>query len=202
MIPRENVRLGDRIRAYIYDVRREQRGPQIFLSRARPEFMSKLFAPGGARDLRRHRADQVGGARSGLQGQDRRHLQGFLDRSGRRLRRHARPARAGRGRRAAGREGRHHPVEPGRGHLHRQRAGAGRGHQGGAGRGIRTASRWWCPRASSRSPSAGAARTSGSPRSSPAGTSTSSPSRKSPSGGRRSSPSARSSSWRRSTSTR
>ncbi len=44
MIPRENVRLGDRIRAYIYDVRREQRGPQIFLSRARPEFMVKLFA--------------------------------------------------------------------------------------------------------------------------------------------------------------
>jgi transcription termination/antitermination protein NusA len=38
------VRYGDRIRAYIYDVRREQRGPQIFLSRARPEFMSKLFA--------------------------------------------------------------------------------------------------------------------------------------------------------------
>jgi N utilization substance protein A len=44
MIPRENVRLGDRVRAYIYDVRREQRGPQIFLSRARPEFMMKLFA--------------------------------------------------------------------------------------------------------------------------------------------------------------
>jgi len=43
MIPRENVRLGDRIRAFIYDVRREQRGPQIFLSRARPEFMSMLF---------------------------------------------------------------------------------------------------------------------------------------------------------------
>ena len=44
MIPRENVRYGDRVRAYIYDVRQEQRGPQIFLSRARPEFMSKLFA--------------------------------------------------------------------------------------------------------------------------------------------------------------
>ncbi len=43
MIPRENVRIGDRIRSYIYDVRREQRGPQIFLSRARPEFMSLLF---------------------------------------------------------------------------------------------------------------------------------------------------------------
>jgi N utilization substance protein A len=44
MIPRENVRFNDRIRAYVYDVRREQRGPQIFLSRARPEFMAKLFA--------------------------------------------------------------------------------------------------------------------------------------------------------------
>ncbi len=43
MIPRENVRLGDRIRAFIYEVRREQRGPQIFLTRARPEFMSALF---------------------------------------------------------------------------------------------------------------------------------------------------------------
>ena len=44
MIPRENMRYGDRVRAYIYDVRREQRGPQIFLSRARPEFMTRLFA--------------------------------------------------------------------------------------------------------------------------------------------------------------
>ncbi len=42
-LPRENFRTGDRIRAYIYDVRREQRGPQIFMSRSRPEFMSKLF---------------------------------------------------------------------------------------------------------------------------------------------------------------
>jgi len=44
MIPRENVRYGDRVRAFIYNVSREPRGPQIFLSRARPEFMSKLFA--------------------------------------------------------------------------------------------------------------------------------------------------------------
>ncbi|HRK18579.1 MAG TPA: transcription termination factor NusA [Hyphomicrobiaceae bacterium] len=43
MIPRESVKLGDRIRAYIYNVERTQRGPQIFLSRARPEFMAKLF---------------------------------------------------------------------------------------------------------------------------------------------------------------
>jgi transcription termination/antitermination protein NusA len=44
MIPRESVKYGDRVRAMIYDVRREQRGPQIFLSRAKPEFMAKLFA--------------------------------------------------------------------------------------------------------------------------------------------------------------
>jgi N utilization substance protein A len=44
MLPREVFRNGDRIRAYIYDVRREQRGPQIFLSRTHPEFMAKLFA--------------------------------------------------------------------------------------------------------------------------------------------------------------
>src|SRR6201998_2669587 len=44
MLPREQFRNGDRIRAYIYDVRREQRGPQIFLSRTHPEFMAKLFA--------------------------------------------------------------------------------------------------------------------------------------------------------------
>ncbi|MBT9292882.1 transcription termination factor NusA [Prosthecodimorpha staleyi] len=44
LIPRENFRNGDRVRAYVYDVRREQRGPQIFLSRTHPQFMAKLFA--------------------------------------------------------------------------------------------------------------------------------------------------------------
>jgi N utilization substance protein A len=43
LIPRELYRYGDRVRAYIYDVRREQRGPQIFLSRTHPQFMAKLF---------------------------------------------------------------------------------------------------------------------------------------------------------------
>jgi N utilization substance protein A len=43
LIPREAFRYGDRIRAYVYDVRREQRGPQIFLSRTHPSFMAKLF---------------------------------------------------------------------------------------------------------------------------------------------------------------
>ncbi len=44
LIPRELFRTGDRVRAYIADVREEQRGPQIFLSRTHPQFMAKLFA--------------------------------------------------------------------------------------------------------------------------------------------------------------
>jgi N utilization substance protein A len=43
LIPRELFRNGDRVRAYLFDVRREQRGPQIFLSRTHPQFMAKLF---------------------------------------------------------------------------------------------------------------------------------------------------------------
>ena len=42
-IPREHLKTGERIRAYIYDVRRENRGPQIFLSRTHPQFLAKLF---------------------------------------------------------------------------------------------------------------------------------------------------------------
>ncbi len=44
LLPRETFRQGDRVRAYIYDVRRELRGPQIFLSRTHPKYMAQLFA--------------------------------------------------------------------------------------------------------------------------------------------------------------
>lgn len=43
MIPRESVRSGDRIRGYLYDVRPEPRGPQLFVSRTRPELLIELF---------------------------------------------------------------------------------------------------------------------------------------------------------------
>ena len=43
-IPREAFQVGDRVRSYIYDVRRETKGPQIMLSRAHGGFMAKLFA--------------------------------------------------------------------------------------------------------------------------------------------------------------
>ncbi len=44
LIPRELYKYGDRVRAFVYDVRREQRGPQIFLSRTHPQFMVNLFS--------------------------------------------------------------------------------------------------------------------------------------------------------------
>ncbi|MCW2235603.1 transcription termination factor NusA [Azospirillum canadense] len=43
LLPREHFKNGDRVRAYIYDVREEARGPQIFLSRTHPMFMANLF---------------------------------------------------------------------------------------------------------------------------------------------------------------
>lgn len=42
-LPREHFKVGDRVRAVIHDVRREQRGPQIFLSRTANDFLAKLF---------------------------------------------------------------------------------------------------------------------------------------------------------------
>ena len=112
MIPREIFRPGDRIRAYIYDVRREPRGPQIFLSRTHPQFMARLFAQevpeiyDGIIEIRAVARDPGSRAKIAVISQRQ------LDRSGRRLRRHARRARAGGGAGAAGREDRHHPWSP------------------------------------------------------------------------------------------
>ncbi len=43
MIPREAFRINDRLRAYLFDVRQERRGPQLLVSRTRPEFLVELF---------------------------------------------------------------------------------------------------------------------------------------------------------------
>ena len=43
MIPRESVRVGDRLRGYLYDVRPEPRGPQLFISRTAPNLLIELF---------------------------------------------------------------------------------------------------------------------------------------------------------------
>ena len=42
-IPRESTRVGDRVRGYLFEVRSEPRGPQLFVSRTAPEFMMELF---------------------------------------------------------------------------------------------------------------------------------------------------------------
>ncbi len=173
MIPRETFRPGDRVRAYLFDVRREARGPQIFLSRTHPQFMAKLFTQevpeiyDGIVEVKAVARDPGSRAKIGVISRD------SLDRPGRRLRRHARLARAGGRRRAPGREDRHHPVV---GRTRRPssstRCSRPRSPRSCSTR-TPTASRSSCRTTSSRSPSAGAARTSGSPRSSPAGISTS-----------------------------
>ena len=110
MIPRENMRYGDRVRSYVYDVRREQRGPQIFLSRTHPQFMVKLFTMevpeiyDGIIQIRSVARDPGSRAKIAVISNDQ------FDRSGRRLRRYARFARSGRRRRTAGRKDRHHSV--------------------------------------------------------------------------------------------
>jgi N utilization substance protein A len=43
MIPKENLRIGDRCRAYVQKIDRQARGPQVILSRTSPEFLMKLF---------------------------------------------------------------------------------------------------------------------------------------------------------------
>ena len=74
LIPREIFRYGDRVRAYIYDVRREQRGPQIFLSRTHPQFMAKLFMQEVPEIYDGIITDPLGRPRPGLPRQDRRDL--------------------------------------------------------------------------------------------------------------------------------
>jgi N utilization substance protein A len=136
LIPRESFRNGDRVRAYIYDVREEPRGPQIFLSRTHPQFMAKLFAQevpeiyDGIIEIKAVARDP--GSRAKI---------AVISATARSTR--SAPAsacaapRAGGRAGAAGREDRHHPVVAGGGDLRRQRAGPGRSHQGRAGRGSR-----------------------------------------------------------------
>ena len=136
LIPREMFRPGDRIRAYVYDVRREARGPQIFLSRTHPQFTARLFAQevpeiyDGIVEVKSVARDPGSRAKIAVTSND------FLNRSGRRLRRHARVTRAGGGQRTSGGEDRHHPLVAGRRNFHRQRAAAGRGDEGRARRGF------------------------------------------------------------------
>ncbi len=131
-IPREHFNVGDRVRAYVMDVREEPRGPQVFLSRTHPKFMAKLFAQevpeiyDGIIEIKAVARDPGSRAKIAVLSHD------FGHGPGRPLHRHAWLARPGGGWRAPGREDRHHPVVARPGDLHRQCAGAGRGGQGRA----------------------------------------------------------------------
>ena len=71
-VPRESYRAGDRIQAYVLDVLRESKGPQIILSRASVELLAQALRDGGARDRRGHRGHRGRGPRAGRPRQDRR----------------------------------------------------------------------------------------------------------------------------------
>lgn len=100
-IPRENFKAQERVRAYIYDVRQEARGPQIFLAHASAVHGQAVRARSSG-NLRRHHRDQGRRPRSRQPRQDRRGQPRQLDRSGRCVRGHARQPRSGRRRRTAG----------------------------------------------------------------------------------------------------
>ena len=133
LIPRESFRNGDRVRAYIYDVREEPRGPQIFLSPHPSRLPGQAVRAGGAGNLRRHHRDQGGGPRPRQPRQDGGDLAAIprIDPVGACVGMRG-IARAGGGAGAAGREDRHHPVVGQHRDLRGQRAGTGRGDQGGA----------------------------------------------------------------------
>ncbi len=114
-IPRDVLRAGDRVRGYLAEVRSEPRGPQLFISRAAPEFMIELF---------KLEVPEVG---QGLRPrQDRGHCPRQPHRSDRCLHRHARFARAGREQRAQRRARGHRAVEREPGQFRHQCDGAGR----------------------------------------------------------------------------
>ena len=136
LLPREILRRGDRVRAYIYDVRAGTARARRSSSRARhPQFMAKLFAQevpeiyDSIIEIKAVARDPGSRAKIAVLSQRQ------LDRSGRRLRRHARQPRSGGGQRTGGRKDRHHPVVARYRDLRRQRAGARRGDQGRHGRG-------------------------------------------------------------------
>ena len=66
LIPRESFRNGDRVRAYIYDVREEPRGPADLPSPHPSRLPGQAVRAGSAGNLRRHHRDQGGGARPRL----------------------------------------------------------------------------------------------------------------------------------------
>ena len=173
LIAKENLRVGDRVRAFIAKIDRQARGPQLILSRVAPEFLVKLFElevpeiEEGLLEIKAAARDPGLRAKIAVKSNDPR-----IDPGGH-LRRHARIARAGGDAGARGRARRHHPLVAGARAVRDQCARACRRELHRRGRGAPFDGRRGRARTSSRSPSARAGRTCASPPSSPAGSSTS-----------------------------
>ena len=126
-VPRETYRAGDRIVAYVLDVDKGARGPQIILSRTHKGLLDKLFEMEVPEiDERIVRIEARPASRGRVE--DRRQLARSRRRPGGRLRRHEGQPRAGGRAGAARREDRHRPLRRGSGALRVQRARARRGH--------------------------------------------------------------------------
>ena len=136
-IPGERYNPGDRIRAFVLEVRRSAKGPQITLSRTHPGYLARLFEteiPEIQEGIVRREGHGAGGGRAG-QGGGRLHQ--ARRRSDRRLRGAARHAHPGHQPRAARREDRHHRVVARSRHVRGARAVAGQGLVGDDRRGPR-----------------------------------------------------------------
>ena len=70
LINRDRFKIGDPVRAILLDVDKDQKGPQILLSRTHPEFVRKLFEQEVPGDLRARRRDQGDRPRAGLAHED------------------------------------------------------------------------------------------------------------------------------------
>ena len=126
LIPKEMLRVGDRVRAYVMKIDRTAKGPQLILSRIAPEFLDAPVRARSARDRGRPDRDQGRGARPRHPRQDRGEVERPAPRSAGHVHRHARLARHRGDQRARRRARRHHPVLGRPGEVRHQRARAGR----------------------------------------------------------------------------
>ncbi len=123
-VPSEPYRHGERLKAYIVEVRKTTKGPQIVVSRTHPGPAARAVRAGGARGGRGHRGDQGRGARAGAPFEDRRDVARARGRPGRRVRRHQGVPRAHGRERAARREDRRGRVDGRPAQVRRERPAA------------------------------------------------------------------------------
>ena len=172
-VPGDRYDHGARMKAYIVEVRKTAKGPQIVVSRTHPGLVRRLFELEVPELRRRCGRDPGRRPRARSPHQARGRVERPERRPGRRVRRCARHARAPGRERAARREGRHRSLQRRRARVRDARARTGEGARGAASTRTPASPRSSSPTSSCRSRSARKARTRASRRGSPAGASTS-----------------------------